>query len=212
MTTTLSLNFDIANIDFEKQGGLVPVCVQDHETMQVLMMAFMNKEALEKTLEMGQVTFYSRTKKRLWTKGEESGHFLNVKNIILDCDQDSLLIFAEAIGPTCHTGDISCFKQADVISPWYYLADLNRVIQSRQYATENSYTKELFDSGLPRMAQKVGEEAVEVVIAALSGTDEEMKGETVDLFYHLLVLLAAKKISIEALAEIIRKRRKGKGS
>lgn len=199
---------DTTRINFDKLNGLIPACIQDHQTMQVLMIGFMDPEALQQTLKTKQVTFYSRTKNRLWTKGETSGHFLEVVSLCLDCDQDSLLIFVKSIGPTCHTGSESCFDQEALISPWYWLITLNQVIQSRHVAGDESYTHRLLNSGINRIAQKVGEEGVEVALAAVSGTSEALTGEVVDLLYHLLVLLQAKNISMQMIAETIQERRK----
>jgi phosphoribosyl-ATP pyrophosphohydrolase/phosphoribosyl-AMP cyclohydrolase len=199
MITTTRINFD-------KLHGLIPVCVQDHETLQVLMIGFMNEEALLQTLETRFVTFYSRSKQRLWTKGESSGNYLTVVNMALDCDEDSLLILAKPAGPSCHTGDISCFNQDTVMPPVFWLAKLIQVIKNRQNAGKDSYTYQLITSGINRMAQKVGEEAVEVAIAAVVGNQEDIAGESVDLLYHLLVLLTAKQIPLQSLADIIQER------
>ncbi len=202
------ITIDITAINFDKLNGLVPACIQDYETMQVLMVGFMNHEALQHTLKTKYVTFFSRTKKKLWTKGETSGNFLELVHVYLDCDEDSLLIFVKTAGPTCHTGRISCFKQDELMPPWYSLIALNQVIQSRQTAGDDSYTYRLLNSGFNRMAQKVGEEGVEVALAAVSGKPMDLAGEAVDLLYHLLVLLHAKDISIHTLATIIQERRK----
>ena len=170
-------------LDFDKLGGLIPAIIQDSRTKNVLMLGFMNREAYEKTLELNKVTFYSRTRHRLWTKGEESGNFLNVVSIEADCDRDTLLIKAIPEGPVCHTGTATCFND------------------------DNSYgTTSLFESGINRMAQKVGEEAVETVIEATNGTDGRMMYEASDLLYHLIVLLTAKGRRIEELAEALERR------
>lgn len=194
------------NINFNKLDGLIPVCIQDQDTMRVLMIGFMNEEALQQTMETGQVTFYSRTKKRLWTKGETSGNFLNVVNLTQDCDDDSLLIVVKRTGPVCHTGHISCFKDLEMQPPLYWLGYLNQIIQERRNAGENSYTSRLLASGINRIAQKVGEESVEVVIAAVSDNQPELVNEIVDLFYHVFVLLCAKQVSLQTIAEVIQGR------
>lgn len=196
------------NIDFEKMGGLVPAIVQDNVTRRVLMLGFMNKEAYEKTLELGKVTFFSRTKNRLWTKGEESGNFLNVIEILNDCDNDTLLIKAHPTGPVCHTGADTCWNEensADI----NFLSYLQDFIEKRyKEMPEGSYTTSLFKSGINRMAQKVGEEAVETVIEATNGTDDRLIYEASDMIYHLIVLLTSKGYRIEDLARELVKRHK----
>ena len=196
------------NIDFEKMGGLVPAIVQDNVTRRVLMLGFMNKEAYEKTLELGKVTFFSRTKNRLWTKGEESGNFLNVIEILNDCDNDTLLIKAHPTGPVCHTGADTCWNEensADI----NFLSYLQDFIEKRyKEMPEGSYTTSLFKSGINRMAQKVGEEAVETVIEATNGTDDRLIYEASDMIYHLIVLLTSKGMRIEDLATELKKRHK----
>lgn len=197
---------DVETINFNPVDGLIPACIQDYQSMLVLMIGYMNKQALELTIASGYVTFYSRSKQRLWTKGESSGHSLKVINLSLDCDQDALLIFAENAGPTCHLGTTSCFADA-VLPPLYWLWQLGDVIASRKHATaETSYTATLMTSGVQRIAQKVGEEGVEVALAAVVGTNEELSGEVVDLLYHVLVLLQAKEIRIDKIANIVRER------
>jgi phosphoribosyl-AMP cyclohydrolase / phosphoribosyl-ATP pyrophosphohydrolase len=195
-------------IDFDKMDGLVPAIIQDNITRRVLMLGFMNKEAYEKTLELGKVTFYSRTKKRLWTKGEESGNFLNVVEILSDCDHDTLLIKAHPVGPTCHTGADTCWDE-DNSSDINFLSYLQDFIAVRHKdMPEGSYTTSLFKSGVNRMAQKVGEEAIETVIEATNGTDDRLIYEASDLIYHLIVLLTSKGHRIEELAAELRKRHK----
>lgn len=191
-------------IDFAKMGGLVPAIVQDAKTREMLMLGYMNEEALAKTEAEGVVTFHSRSKGRLWTKGETSGNVLRVVSIKPDCDGDALLIEAEPVGPTCHTGTTSCF----VAEPNGALARLEATIISRRAAgaTDKSYTAKLFAEGLPRMAQKVGEEGVEAVIAALSGTDAELSGEAADLLYHLIVLLQARGLGLRNVVEVLDRR------
>lgn len=196
------------NLDFEKVGGLIPAIIQDNETNKVLMLGYMNKEALAKTEEIGKVTFFSRTKQRLWTKGEESGNFLNVVSIKEDCDQDTLLIKVNPVGPVCHTGADTCFEeknQEDIL----FLKYLQHFIEKRhQEMPEGSYTTSLFQSGVNRMAQKVGEEAIESVIEACNGTDDRLIYEASDMIYHLIVLLTSKGLSIEDLARELKKRHK----
>ena len=195
-------------IDFKKMGGLVPAIVQDNVTRRVLMLGFMNKEAYEKTVELGKVTFFSRTKNRLWTKGEESGNFLNVIEILNDCDNDTLLIKAHPTGPVCHTGADTCWNEensADI----NFLSYLQDFIEKRyKEMPEGSYTTSLFQSGINRMAQKVGEEAVETVIEATNGTDDRLIYEASDMIYHLIVLLTSKGYRIEDLARELVKRHK----
>ena len=191
-------------IDFDKMGGLVPAIVQDAKSREMLMLGYMNAEALAKTEAEGLVTFHSRSKGRLWTKGETSGNVLKVVSIKHDCDNDALLIEAEPAGPTCHTGTQSCFV-ADADGA---LARLEATIVARKAAgaTDTSYTAKLLAGGLPRMAQKVGEEGVEVVIAALSGTDVELSGEAADLLYHLTVLLQARGLGLRNAIEVLETR------
>ena len=199
---------EIKQLDFDKMGGLVPAIVQDCETQKVLMLGFMNEEAVCKTVETGKVTFFSRTKKRLWTKGEESGHFLLVKSIQKDCDQDTLLIQATPCGPVCHTGADTCFgdENHNDLAFIKYLQDF--IDRRKAEMPEGSYTTSLFRSGVNRMAQKVGEEAVETVIEATNGSDERLIYEASDLLYHLIVLLTSKGYRIEDLARELKKRHK----
>lgn len=175
------------NINFSKSpDGLIPAIIQDALTSQVLMLGFMNEEALAKTKLEGKVTFYSRTKERLWTKGETSNNFLLVKDILIDCDNDTILIKAAPQGPTCHTGDISCFGK---VNDTFGLQELEKVIRDRKNnPTEKSYTASLFEKGINKIAQKVGEEAVEIVIEAKDNNDELFLGEAADLMFHYLVL------------------------
>ncbi len=195
-------------LDFEKMGGLVPAIIQDARTKNVLMLGFMNKEAFEKTESTGLVTFYSRTKKRLWTKGEESGNILKVVSIADDCDHDTLLIQAIPAGPVCHTGNATCFSETNKFGI-EFLAYLQEFINRRhQEMPEGSYTTSLFKKGVNRMAQKVGEEAVETVIEATNGTDDRLIYEASDLIYHLIVLLTSKGLTINDLAVELEKRHK----
>ena len=196
------------DINFEKMGGLVPAIVQDNVTRKVLMLGFMNEEAYDKTVETGKVTFWSRTRNCLWTKGETSGNFLNVKEILLDCDQDTLLIKARPDGPVCHTGADTCWNEQNSVD-LNFLSYLQDFIERRyKEMPEGSYTTSLFKSGVNRMAQKVGEEAVETVIEATNGTDDRLIYEASDLIYHLIVLLTSKGHRIEELAAELVKRHK----
>ena len=195
-------------LDFEKMGGLVPAIIQDARTKNVLMLGFMNEEAFAKTESTGLVTFYSRTKKRLWTKGEKSGNVLKVVSIADDCDHDTLLIQAIPTGPVCHTGNATCFSETNEFGI-EFLAYLQEFINRRhQEMPEGSYTTSLFKKGINRMAQKVGEEAVETVIEATNGTDDRLIYEASDLIYHLIVLLTSKGLTINELAAELEKRHK----
>lgn len=195
-------------LDFEKMNGLIPAIIQDSRTKKVLMLGFMNDEAYGKTLELGKVTFFSRTKNRLWTKGEESGNFLNVVSIKEDCDNDTLLIKVIPEGPVCHKGTATCFDDDNKfgIEFFSYLQDF--IDKRYKEMPADSYTTSLFKSGVNRMAQKVGEEAVETVIEATNGTDDRLIYEASDLIYHLIVLLTSKGHRIEELAEELVKRHK----
>ena len=193
-------------IDFEKMQGLVPAIVQDAQTRRVLMLGFMNREAYEKTVETGLVTFFSRTRQKLWTKGETSGNLLHVVTIKEDCDHDTLLVLAHPDGPVCHTGTDTCWGETND-EPLLFLGELQRFIERRHAEMpEGSYTTSLFRDGCQRMAQKVGEEALEAVIEAVSGNDERLIYEASDLLYHLLVLLTSKGLSIEDIAKELRNR------
>lgn len=192
------------NIDFDKGDGLVPVIIQHFATQRVLMLGYMNEEALAATHESGKVTFYSRSKERLWTKGETSGNFLVVKSMMVDCDNDSLLIKADPQGPVCHTGSDTCFAETDATG---FLQSLEQVIRDRKdNPVDGSYTNHLFEKGLSKIAQKVGEEGTEVVVAALAETNERLLNESADLLYHLLVLLQAKGLSLEQVESVLRER------
>lgn len=194
-------------INFDKMNGLVPAIIQDATTRKVLMLGFMNKEAYEKTVETGKVTFYSRTKERLWTKGEQSGNFLNVISIQNDCDQDTLLIQVHPTGPVCHTGTDTCWGEKNEANPLLFLSELQDFIEKRyQEMPEGSYTTSLFKDGLNRMAQKVGEEALEAVIEAVNGSNERLIYEGSDMLYHLIVLLTAKGMRIEDMASELQQR------
>ncbi|HEY1025645.1 MAG TPA: bifunctional phosphoribosyl-AMP cyclohydrolase/phosphoribosyl-ATP diphosphatase HisIE [Sphingobacteriaceae bacterium] len=193
-------------IDFKKGDGLIPVIIQDEQTLEVLMLGYMNEEAYEKTVSENKVTFFSRTKNRLWTKGEESGNFLFVKEISIDCDLDTLLIKASPAGPTCHTGSRSCFNTGYNQN---FLFQLENIIADRyEYPREGSYVNRLKDKGLNKIAQKVGEEGIETVIAALNETETDFINEASDLVFHLLVLLREKNISLQTLAQNLENRHK----
>lgn len=197
------------DIDFKKLNGLVPAIIQDAETKTVLMLGFMNEEAYQKTLETQKVTFYSRTRKCLWTKGEESGHFLHLVSIKNDCDNDTLLIRVHPDGPTCHKGTDSCWGEKNQSNPLLFLSELQDFIEKRhEEMPEGSYTTSLFRDGLNRMAQKVGEEALESVIEAVNGTNDRLVYEASDMFYHLIVLLTAKGLRIEDVAKELETRHK----
>ena len=196
------------NIDFQKSEGLVPAIIQDNLTSKVLMLGYMNEEALEKTNESGKVTFYSRSKQRLWTKGEESGNLLNVVSVAVDCDSDTLLIKVNPVGPVCHTGSDTCWGETNE-GDFAFLNFLQQFIQQRfKEMPEGSYTTSLFRKGINRMAQKVGEEAVETVIEATNGTEEGFLYEASDLVYHLIVLLTSKGYSLDDLGRELKKRHK----
>jgi phosphoribosyl-AMP cyclohydrolase / phosphoribosyl-ATP pyrophosphohydrolase len=200
------MNDDI-KLDFSKgDDGLIPAIVQSAYTKEVLMLGFMNEEAFKKTRATGLVTFYSRSRKSLWTKGETSGHVLHVESLSVDCDADSILVMVTPDGPTCHTGEKSCFFRSfspDKTVP-FSLYDLQFVIQSRKESgAESSYTKQLFDKGINKIAQKVGEEATEVVIAALNESGENFLEESADLLFHFLVLLAKKGVSIHEVEKVL---------
>ena len=193
------------NLDFDKSGGLIPAIIQDERTMEVLMLGYMNEEALQTTVDSKRVTFFSRSKSRLWTKGETSGNFLNLVSIEQDCDKDTLLIKAIPEGAVCHTGRATCFGESSLSGlPW--LSVLEGVIKERRNeSVEKSYTASLFKDGINRMAQKVGEEGVEVAIAASSGADN-LLDEVSDLFFHTMVLLQAKDLSLDDVANRLKER------
>lgn len=193
-------------IDFDKSDGLVPVVIQDNQTLEVLMLGYMNAEAFEKTKNEGKVTFFSRSKNRLWTKGEESGNFLVVKSIHIDCDKDTILIKADPVGPTCHTGSRSCFN-TDFNQN--FLFELEKIITDRyENPVEGSYINKMRSKGLNKIAQKVGEEGVETVIAALAETEEDFVNEASDLVFHILFLLKEKGKTLQDIAVNLEKRHK----
>jgi phosphoribosyl-ATP pyrophosphohydrolase/phosphoribosyl-AMP cyclohydrolase len=193
-------------IDFNKDNGLVPAVIQDNRTLQVLMLGYMNEEAFEKTEKEGIVTFFSRSKNRLWTKGEESGNFLTVKSIDIDCDQDTILIKAVPKNGVCHTGSFSCFGEKNAKGFLYELEE--KISQRIDTKAEDSYTYSLYQRGINKMAQKVGEEAVELVIEAKDNDEKLFKNEAADLLYHFLILLKAKGYSLEEIEKILKDRNK----
>jgi phosphoribosyl-AMP cyclohydrolase / phosphoribosyl-ATP pyrophosphohydrolase len=195
------------NIDFEKSGGLIPAIIQDETTAKVLMLGYMNQEAYNKTAAENTVTFYSRTKNRLWTKGEESGNYLNVVSITNDCDNDTLLIKVNPVGPVCHTGADTCWGEENKATGYPFLQGLTEVIKQRKTAsTDTSYTAQLFAKGINKIAQKVGEEAVEIVIEAKDNNDDLFLGEAADLLFHYMILLEAKGFSLQDVEELLKKR------
>ena len=192
------------NVDFSKGNGLVPVIIQNAQTLQVLMLGYMNEEAMKQTQETGLVTFYSRSKERLWIKGESSGNTLRLVDLKIDCDSDSLLILVDPTGPTCHTGSTSCFKEETAKG---FIYDLERTISDRIDANDpKSYTNELYRRGINKVAQKVGEEAVELVIEAKDSNDDLFKNEAADLLYHYLVLLKAKNFKLTDIEAVLKMR------
>lgn len=189
------------DIDFTKSNGLVPAIIQDVKTKKVLMLGYMNEEAYSETVKTGKVTFYSRSRQKLWVKGETSGHYLDLVSIKSDCDNDALLVEAIPHGPVCHTGTDTCWGEENMGSPLDFLTELQNFIEVRhKEMPEGSYTTSLFNDGLNRMAQKVGEEALETVIEAVNGTDDRLIYEASDMFYHLIVLLTSKGLRIEDIA------------
>lgn len=193
-------------VDFNKSpDGLVPAIVQDQLTSRVLMLGYMNEEALAKTMESGQVTFYSRSKKRLWTKGEESGNFLILRSVAVDCDNDTLLVKAEPVGPVCHTGADTCWNEKNHADDFLvYLEDIIRV--RKEGSDEKSYVRQLFQKGINKIAQKVGEEAVELVIEAKDNDDDKFVNEAADLMFHYLVLLNSKGFKLQDVKNILKQR------
>jgi len=198
-----AIAFTMDTLDWEKQNGLLPAIVQDADSLRVLMLGYVSRESLAQTLASGRVTFYSRSRQRLWTKGESSGHSLALVSLHADCDRDTVLILARPHGPTCHTGAISCFAEA----PADALATLDaRIAQRKVGSGASSYTRELFEAGLSRIAQKVGEEGVETALAAVTADDAALRGEAADLVYHLLVLLRARGLGWnDVCAELARR-------
>lgn len=210
------MEFKIMNIDFNKNNdGLVPAIVQDANTKNVLMLGYMNQEAYKKTMESRKVTFFSRTKKRLWTKGEESGNFLNLVDMKLDCDNDTLLVLVDPVGPTCHQGTDTCWGEKNSAS-FGFISELENIIENRKKQAEGkaktpegtkpSYVSSLFRSGINKVAQKVGEEAVEVVIEAKDDNDQLFKEESADLLFHYLILLQAKGFKLQDIVDVLKLR------
>lgn len=200
---------EISQLDFEKTGGLIPAIIQDAETQVILMLGYMNSEALAKTKMSGKVTFFSRSKNRLWTKGEESGNFLNVVSIGVDCDNDTLLIKVNPTGQVCHTGSDTCFEEVNASNDILFLSYLQDFIDRRKIEMpEGSYTTKLFSEGTRKIAQKVGEEAVETIVGAMANDNENLIYESSDLLYHLIVLLADKGIRIEDVVKELKSRHK----
>ncbi len=197
----------IENIDFEKLNGLVPAIIQDAKTKNVLMLGFMNEEAYRKTIETGRVTFWSRSRNALWTKGETSGNYLQLVELKNDCDNDTLLVKVIPHGPTCHTGTDTCWGEDNTAYPTAFLSELQDFIEKRhEEMPEGSYTTKLFKDGVNKIAQKVGEEAIETVIEATNGSNEKLAYEASDMLYHLLVLLTSKGMRIEQIIEELQKR------
>ena len=194
------------NIDFEKVNGLVPAVIQDEESNKVLMLGYMNQEAIDVTLETKNVTFFSRTKQRLWTKGETSGNFLKVRSITVDCDNDTLLVKAKPLGPVCHKGDDTCFGESNN-SKTLFIDHLRAIIKDRKNnPSDQSYTASLFAKGINKIAQKVGEEAVEMVIEAKDMNKDLFLGEAADLLFHYLILLEAKEMELDEVVDVLIKR------
>ena len=205
---------DVSKLDWSKGDGLLPVVVQHARTGRVLMLGYMNEIALRETLSGGRVVFFSRSRQTLWTKGETSGHFLDVVDVSTDCDADAILVLADPLGPTCHNGTESCFAQASPSDAQRlaFLPLLERIIAQRiSDQPEGSYTAKLFGEGPGRIAQKIGEEGVEVALAAISRDDDELVGECADLLYHLLLLLKSRDLSLERVADELRARHASKG-
>lgn len=204
--TQTSFKLNIAEIDFEKSDGLVPAIIQDANTREVLMLGYMNAAAVQQTLDSEQVTFFSRSKDRLWTKGEESGNFLHLVDMKVDCDNDTLLITVRPVGPTCHTGTDTCWGERNNLQ-FGFLSKLERVIAERKENPDpKSYTSQLFAKGINKVAQKVGEEAVELVIEAKDSNDSLFLNEAADLMYHYLILLRAKGFSLKEVVSILEER------
>jgi phosphoribosyl-ATP pyrophosphohydrolase/phosphoribosyl-AMP cyclohydrolase len=194
-------------IDFKKGGGLVPAIVQDADSNVVLMLGYMNEEAYNKTLESGKVTFFSRSRQTLWTKGETSGNFLLLDKLLIDCDDDTILVKARPTGPVCHTGSDTCFDEVNRNRDFLY--ELEKIVAERKETMpEGSYTTHLFSKGINKIAQKVGEEATEVVIEAVDDNRERLLEESSDLLYHLIVLLQAKGCTLNDISDVLRKRHK----
>ena len=200
---------DIDGLDFDKNNGLIPAIIQDARTWQVLMMGYMNRKALRKTLETKQVTFYSRSRGELWTKGETSGNYLHFVEVKKDCDSDTLLVRAIPDGPVCHLGTDTCWGEENKTNPAAFLLQLEALLKERkEKRPEGSYTVKLFDAGIKKIAQKVGEEAVETILEAESGTTDRFLNESADLMYHLITLFVAKGLGLEDVVRVLEKRRR----
>jgi len=197
-------------IDFTKGDGLVPVIAQDADTGKVLMLGYANKESIEKSIELGKLTFFSRSKQRLWTKGEESGHYLVLIDMTLDCDHDTILAKVRPEGPVCHTGADTCWGESNELNTMQFLLKLEHIIteRKRQFNVSNSYVAGLFASGINKIAQKVGEEAVELIIEAKDNNESLFLGEAADLLFHYLILLQAKGYTLEQVVEVLKHRNK----
>jgi phosphoribosyl-ATP pyrophosphohydrolase/phosphoribosyl-AMP cyclohydrolase len=203
------MEIDLEALDWDKSGGLIPAIIQDVSTGAILMLAYMNREALQKTLDGGKVTFFSRSRNKLWTKGETSDNYLVFKGVQVDCDADTLLIQAEPCGPACHRNTATCFADEAQFAGISFLNHLERLIRSRkEEMPEGSYTTRLFDQGLPQISKKVGEEAVEVVVSALQGR-QQTREETADLLYHLLVFLTEREVSLGEVVDELERRHGG---
>jgi phosphoribosyl-ATP pyrophosphohydrolase/phosphoribosyl-AMP cyclohydrolase len=205
----IPIDFKLTELDFNKVGGLMPAIIQDVDNQSVLMLGYMNEAALTQSLETGKVTFFSRTKNRLWTKGETSNHFLYIISVQKDCDNDTLLIQARPAGAVCHTGTDNCFNTQPITPQPHFLTHLEQVILARKAenpATSKSYTNSLFQKGINKVAQKVGEEAIELVIEAKDDNKNLFLGEAADLMFHYLVLLAAKDVQLEEVMSVLRER------
>jgi phosphoribosyl-AMP cyclohydrolase / phosphoribosyl-ATP pyrophosphohydrolase len=201
---------DLSKIDFDKHGGLIPVVVQDSRTQKVLMMAYANQESLKQSLETGKLTFYSRSRKRIWVKGESSGHFLLLRELFSDCDGDTILAKAEPVGPVCHTGNDTCWNEQNNTDSLDFLKYLGNVIESRKQCTDadSSYVANLFNKGINKIAQKVGEEATELIIEAKDDNNELFLNEAADLLFHIMILLSAKGYSLKDVTTVLEQRHK----
>jgi len=201
---------DINKIDFNKANGLVPVIAQDVDTLKVLMLGYVNEEAIKVSLESGKLTFFSRSKNRLWTKGEESGNFLVIDSMSLDCDHDTILAKVKPQGPVCHTGTDTCWSEVNNLSNILFIEKLEKVIEDRKsrFNAENSYVASLFAKGINKIAQKVGEEAVELVIESKDDNDDLFLGEAADLLFHFLILLQAKGYKMDDVVQVLKNRHK----
>lgn len=200
-------SIDMNAVNWQKVGGMLPAIVQDYQSSEVLMLGYMTKEALQKTIVTGKVTFFSRSQRKLWTKGETSGNFLSVVEMALDCDDDTLLVLANPTGPTCHLNRVSCFEEVSKNSQWVFFSRLEKMLEERKDAdSSHSYTAKLYQSGTKRIAQKVGEEGVEVALAGVSKDKEELLNESADLLYHLTVLLKDQDLTWSEVISVLKER------